>query len=143
MSFTACIWVCAFGCRVQLDRMETKQQQLINSQLPVCDRDQVPESCLPSIMRWRHQQCPAFTLTTAPALFIDPYLLSFCNAVYGQTCSEKMEYTWTAVIQCLRSQRWVTRRFKWKVISYKGDKLCYVASKSCCMESMQIKCCAK
>lgn len=32
---------------------------------------------------------------------------------------------------------------KCRVISYKRHKLCCVALKSCCMESMQIKCCAK
>ena len=32
---------------------------------------------------------------------------------------------------------------KCRVISYKRRKLCCVALKSCCMESMQIKCCAK
>lgn len=56
-----------------------------------------------------------------------------------------MEYIRSGVIQliqCLRSLRWVMRRFKWKVISYKRYKLYYIANK-CCMENMQIKCCGK
>lgn len=127
--------------------MKTKRQQLINSQLPVRDRDRGPWVVPTIYNEGQHQGHPTLTLTVASALFIDPYLQSHCNAVYEQTCFEKMmQYSWSGVIQvirCLRSQRWVMRRFKWRVISYKSYKLRYAANKSCCKESMQIKCCAR
>lgn len=75
-----------------------------------------------------------------PALFINLYWLQHCNSVYEETCSWRMDDTWSGVIhlkQWVRFQWWVMSRFKHRVASYIRQK---ASCSSWCMEGMQITC---